>query len=280
MDPKPIPRSQFNRRRLKRLALTAVVTVAIVFLLVQLDRNLRHSSYVSGYILLGSIIFLTAFNLRKRITFLPNIGTAAMWMQIHIYVGLSTFLIFGFHIAWKVPNGMLEGSLAILYLIVALSGVYGLVITRLVPKRLTSIGEEVIFERIPAIRRDMASEVRTLAMMGVGQSNVIPKFYLNRLLPFFEKPRGVGYMLLPSGRRKRRLLTELSDLQRYLSEEQREVSSHLSNFISRKDDLDYHVAMQGRLKLWLFLHIGFTYSLLAVSILHGVLVHAFAGGLG
>ncbi|MEM9412359.1 MAG: hypothetical protein AAGA30_14690, partial [Planctomycetota bacterium] len=77
-----------------------------------------------------------------------------------------------------------------------------------------------------------------------------------------------------------RLLTELNDLQRYLSDEQRQVSSHLSTYINRKDDLDYHVAMQGRLKLWLFFHIGFTYSLLTISILHGVLVHAFAGGVG
>ena len=70
-------------------------------------------------------------------------------MQLHIYVGWSTFVVFGFHIGWKTPNGYLEGFLALLYLVVALSGVYGLFITRLVPKRLTAIGEEVVFERIP-----------------------------------------------------------------------------------------------------------------------------------
>ncbi|MEM9412690.1 MAG: hypothetical protein AAGA30_16375 [Planctomycetota bacterium] len=214
------------------MALTSMACVVLVFFLIQLDRNLRNSSYVSGYILLGSIVFLTAFNMRKRLTFLPSIGSAALWMQLHIYVGLSTFVVFGFHISWRIPNGHLEGFLACLYMIVALSGVYGLIITRLIPKRLTSIGEEVIFERIPSLRRQMASDVRLLAMGGVGQSNVIPKFYLNRLLPFFERPRGFGSLCLPSGRRKRRLLTELNDLQRYLSDEQRQVSSHLSTYIN------------------------------------------------
>ena len=37
-------------------------------------------------------------------------------MQAHIYVGLSTFVIFACHVGWKIPNGLFEGFLAILYL--------------------------------------------------------------------------------------------------------------------------------------------------------------------
>ena len=274
----PIPRNQLPRRRVGNVLLTIIICAFLVFVFREMNKNLQNSSFASGYILFGSILFLTLFNLRKRLTFLPNIGRASTWMQLHIYVGWSTFIVFGFHIGWHFPNGYLEGFLAILYLIVALSGVYGLFMTRVIPKRLTAIGEEVIFERIPALQLQLAHEARQTAMGALGANEVIPRFYLNQLLPFFEKPRGLGYALFPSGRRKRQLLGELRGLERYLSVEQRPVGRRLADIVQEKDDLDYHHAMQGRLKTWLFLHVGFTYSLLTISTLHGILVHAFTGG--
>jgi hypothetical protein len=273
----PIPRSQLPRRRIRRILLTLVLCGFFAFVFWEMNRKLLHSTYVSGYILFAAIVFLTAFNLRKKLTFLPSIGSAATWMQLHIYVGLSTFLFFGFHIGWRVPNGYLEGFLAILYLTVALSGVYGLFITRVIPKRLTAIGDEFIFERIPTLRMQLALEARQTAMGALDGSEVIPRFYMNHLLSFFEKPRSLFYKLFPTGRKKRQLVGDLKGLERYLSDDQRPIGQSLVTMVQRKDDLDYHFAMQGRLKLWLFLHIGFTYSLLAISILHGILVHAFAG---
>jgi hypothetical protein len=74
-------------------------------------------------------------------------------------------------------------------------------------------------------------------------------------------------------------MSEIEDLDRYLSSDQRSLGQQLSQMVKKKDDLDYHAAQQGRLKIWLFAHIGFTYSLLLVSIIHGVMAHAFAGGL-
>jgi hypothetical protein len=48
--------------------------------------------------------------------------------------------------------------------------------------------------------------------------------------------------------------------------------------VRQKDGLDYHHALQLTLKLWLFVHIPLTYSLLIFSLVHLVLVYAFAGG--
>ena len=274
---KPIPRSRFFSRRVSNVLALIFVCVLMAYVCSFMNNNLWHSNYFTGYLLLGSIVFLTAFNLRKKLTFLPSIGTAATWMQLHIYVGLATFLMFGYHVAWRIPDGWLEGLLAMLYLIVAFSGVYGLVITRVIPRRLTAIGHEVVFERIPEMRMQVANDAHQTALGSLEASEVIAKFYLMQMLPFFERPRGLSYFLVPSGRRKRQLIAQLSDLQRYLSPEQREISHRLSGFVQQKDDLDYHRAMQGRLKIWLFFHIGFTYSLLAVSIFHTLIVHAFIG---
>lgn len=275
----PLPRTKIVKRRVVNTLVTIIATVLLVVLLLEMNRNLRHSSYTSGYILIGSLFFLAAFNLRKKFSFLPRLGKASFWMQLHIYVGLSTFVIFGMHIAWRVPNGWLECFLATLYLLVALSGVYGLFITRVIPKRLTAIGHEVVFERIPQIRTELAYEARQTALGCLGSTDVIPRFYAHQLFPFFEQSRGLGYLCFPTGRKRRRLLGELDGLKRYLSVEQREISTRLMGYVQQKDDLDYHHAMQGRMKVWLFVHIGFTYSLLAVAVLHAILVHAFAGGL-
>ena len=228
---------------------------------------------------MGCLLFLAAFNLRKKLPFLPSIGSAAFWMQIHIYVGLSTFAIFGLHVAWRVPNGMFECFLAMLYLSVAFSGLYGLYVTRFYPPRLTALGDEAIFERIPIFRQRLAVQARSLILQACESSDVLAKFYVNRLAKFFEQPRGLAYLVRPTGRMRRQLISEIQDLNRYLAEDQRDVIRQLAAMVKRRDDLDYHYALQGRLKVWLFAHIGLTYSLLIVSLLHMVLMHAFCGGL-
>ena len=276
--PNTIARSRIPTRRLVSIIIAVAICGVIAFILYQLKQHLLHDALLSGYLLLGAIVFLTLFNLRKRIPFLPAIGTATMWMQLHIYVGLSTFLLFGVHIAWHVPNGWFERLLAILYMTVAISGVYGLVITRILPKRITAIGNEVIFEQIPTLRIQLAREVKQLVLGSAESTEVIASYYLNQLLPFFEGPRTFTYLAFPSGYKKRMLLQEIDGLKRYLDTESRTKAELLADYVKKKDDLDYQHAMQSRLKLWLFMHIGFTYSLLLVSILHAILVHAFIGG--
>ena len=195
------------------------------------------------------------------------------------YVGLATFVLFGLHVGWKVPNGGFELLLTSLYLIVALSGVYGLYVTRTIPKKLTALNDEVIYERIPNFRASLAAEAQALILEACQHSDVLARFYRNRLAEYFERPRSLAYLANPTGRLRRQLMSEIDDLDRYLSNDQRSLSRKLSQMVKKKDDLDYHAAQQGRLKIWLFAHIGFTYSLLLVSILHGVMAHAFAGGL-
>lgn len=267
------------RRRLKSGLITLTLMAVFVLVITALNQTLNHGSHVSGYVLFGAIVFLALFNLRKKLAFLPAVGTARMWMQLHIYVGLSTFLMFGMHVGWRIPNGQLEGVLAALYLFVALSGVYGLYITRLLPKRLTNLPEEIIYERIPQFRQKLALQARELVLSAAESSDVLARFYANRLAVFFERPRSFVYAINPSSRQCRQLVTEINDLDRYLSEQQREVRKELVTIVKQKDDLDYHRAIQGRLKLWLFGHIAMTYSLLLFSVLHGIMAHAFGGGL-
>ncbi len=270
---------QLKIRLICSLALTSVVTACLVGLILWQRANLQNATYTSGAILLACLFFLAGYSLRKKIPFASFAGPSRFWMQLHIYVGLSTFLIFAVHIGFRIPDGILESTLAILYLIVASSGIYGLYITRTIPKKLTHVNDEVIYEQIPVIRQQLAAQVHALASSAFGKSETIARFYVNRLSPFFEKPRALAYIIRPTTRESRKLQNEINQLDRYLTSDQAGLSEKLISMVQRKDNLDYHQAMQGRLKYWLFIHIGLTYSLLIIGVVHGVMALAFHGGM-
>ncbi|MEM8943542.1 MAG: hypothetical protein AAGD11_00040 [Planctomycetota bacterium] len=243
------------------------------------DAGLAATGFDTGYVLYAALLFLTLYNLRKKLPVLPW-TTSAGWMQAHLYVGLATSIVFGMHVSWTVPNGRLEFALACLFVATFLSGVVGLFWTRTLPQRLARVSEEVIYERIPLLRRELRDRAQHTVLETVRSTGAttLGQFYSDRLHGFFENPRGLGYFLRPSNRLRRQLLAELTEVTRYLSEPERKTSEQLFALVRRRDDLDYHWALQFRLKAWLFLHIGLTYPLVAAATLHGLLAHLFEGG--
>lgn len=268
----------FARRRLVNSVLLVLVLAAIYWLCRQQANAMQHDSFTSGYILLGAVLFLAAYSIRKRIPVLP-IGNASAWLQFHIYVGLGTVFVFLMHTGFRVPNGSFERVLATLYVLVAGSGFLGLYLTRTIPKKITRLPTEYVFERIPRLRNQLSTEARdmVLATAGKVQGSVVANFYAAELAEFFERPREWPFYLFPGSGRRRRLMGKLSGIQRYCSEKEKEVSENLFSLIRRKDNLDYHYAMQLILKSWLFFHLGLTYSLLVFAFLHTVMAHAFRG---
>lgn len=270
---------QFAVRRIRQLAALAILIAVVAWLLSQLDRTLHRTSFITGWSLIGVIGLLTCYNLRKRLAFLPFLGSSRAWMQIHIYFGFVAVVVFLFHIGFRVPDGKFEILLASLFMFVSVSGFYGLYITRVVPKKLTAVKEEVIFERIPGIRFQLREQAKEITTSCAKLAPALVDFYLEKLATFFESKRGMVYYAIPNGRWKRSLIRELNNMDRYLPEDGRKPSQQLKELISRKDDLDFHHAMQGRLKIWLFGHIASTYGMLVLAIFHTVLVHSFHGGL-
>lgn len=237
--------------------------------------------FVSGWTLLGLMLFLTAYNGRKKLPFLPALSSET-WLQIHIYMGLLATLIFGMHLSFRLPTGNFESILALLFVLVTLSGMVGLWITRVFPKRLTSRGGEVIFERIPFERRALHLKARALAISAVDKtrSTTVADFFVASLEQFFEKPKNIGSHLLDSKIRPNRLLSRVNEMKRYLNEEERNIMTEIGQLIEAKNTLDYHYSLQMTLKLWLFTHIPLTYGLLVFSAVHVALVYAFSGAAG
>lgn len=268
--------------RMQRSSITGLLAAGVIlFLAVSLIRNhaaTHPSAFTSGYILIASVFFLALFNLRKKLSFLP-LGRASTWMQLHIYVGIIAMAIFGMHVGWRPPNGILESCLFMLFMMTSLNGIIGLYLTRTVPRRLSKLREEIIYERIPQFRTQVRNEAHSVVVSLVSDfpSETIADYYTLRLTEYFVKPRSFFYFLNPTSRLRNTLRNELSNLQRYCSESELVAGERLSRLIDKRDDLDYHQALQGALKWWMFLHIGLTYALVSVATLHAIMAHAFRG---
>ncbi len=82
----------------------------------------------------------------------------------------------------------------------------------------------------------------------------------------------------PTTALRRSLMHEITAVRRYLSDHEQAACERLFALLRRKDDLDFHEARQRLLKTWLFVHIGLTYGLVVLALLHGLLALAFRGG--
>ena len=269
----------FARRRLFHSFALILLCVAVVLLGVKYSEAVPRFSYVSGWALLAVILLLSVYNARKKLPFLP-LGTSESWLQFHIYAGLFTAVLFAVHVRFKVPTGWFEGTLAWLYGLVMLSGLAGLCLSRAAPKRLTTFGGEVLFERIPAVRSALQKQAEALALTSIPQvqSTTIAEFYVRDLKDFFEGPRHFWLHLFQIRRPLSTLLNRITDLNRYLNERERATLDQIATLVRQKDGLDYHYALQLVLKGWLFSHIPLTYGLLLFTLVHLVLVFAFSGG--
>ena len=269
----------FARQRWLGLALFIAAALAIASWHAQWVGRVPRLAYLTGWALFTVILVLTVFNARKKLPFLPLFSSEA-WLQFHIYAGLLTGVMFAVHISYRWPTGWFEGALAWLYAFVMLSGFLGLFLSRTIPKRLTTRGGEVLFERIPSIRRGLAERAEALALKSVSEakSTTIADFYARELKDFFAGTRNLGLHLLELRGPQQRLMNKIDDLNRYLTPPERATLGEIAGLVRQKDGLDYHYSLQLSLKLWLFTHIPLTYSLLLWTLAHIVLVFAYSGG--
>lgn len=266
-----------NNRRYFGLGMLVMACALIGLLNHVWTTHLRRAEIGSGILLFAVVLLLTLFNARKKLPFLPLLP-ASSWMRVHIYIGFFSVWLFWLHIGGRVPNGGLEVTLTILFLAVAASGIVGLAITRWVPSRLTIHGENLIFERIPALRAAVRIEVENLVAgsITVTNSSTIADFYKARLQAYFARSRFLLSHLIGHRKPIFNLLAEVEALDRYLNTREREFIVQITELIRAKDNLDFQFAGQLLLKGWLFVHIPLTYSLIVFAVVHGVLAWSFS----
>ena len=270
-------------RHIRGRFLGAGIVVALsAFLIFQYETSWAdnpHIVYVTGWGLFTLMLYLTLFNVRKKLAFMPLVNTRT-WLQVHIYLGLLTAIIFLLHAQWHWPSGRLESVLAALFVAVTASGIVGWGVSRAIPSRMTAVGGEVPFEEIPAARLALRkkAEVLVVQVIPTAKASTLAEFYAGRLTEFFAGPANFQAHLFGSRRPLNRLLGQMAEVSRFLSEDEKRGLEQLTVLVRQKDALDFHRASQIVLKGWLFLHIPLTYGLLVFSVAHIVVVYAFSGG--
>ena len=270
----------FARRRIIGAAVTLTALAGVWLWAERLENRLQSSSYVTGWLLLAALFVLASFQLRKKLPAAP-LGSSAAWLQTHIYVGLGSAGLYAIHAPWRWPNGILETILSLLFGATFASGLVGLYWTRSLPRRLSLLGHEVIYEQIGARRRQLQERAQAaiLAAVRTGGATTLGEFYNARLHDYFSTRRGWQFRLWPTSERRKQLLAELTEATRYLSDDERKTAEQLFALLRERDDLDYSESLQWRLKAWLFGHIALTYPLLLAAALHAWTAHLFYGGL-
>ena len=72
--------------------------------------HLRRPELFTGLALFAVVVLLTLFNARKKLPFLPLLR-ASTWMQVHIYVGLLSCVLFVLHAEGEFRRANLKPSL-------------------------------------------------------------------------------------------------------------------------------------------------------------------------
>ena len=266
-----------NRRRISLLATLIALLIVAGIVWIQ-DGRLADASFFTGSTLLASIVLLALLGVRRRLPVLP-LGNVSTWTQIHLYMGIFSAGVYLMHVPALIGGGIFEGALSIVFLLVTASGFYGIYASRTLPKRLTAVEGQHRFDRVGWHRGQIAEKASQLLDELNEQSGVrvLGSFYTNYLNPFFSSRPSLAYVLAPSGVRRRRLLSGLKELDRYLESDGRSTAGQFAALVRRRDDLDYQYALQLRLRLWLVVHSVFSVALIVCGVVHGVLALRFAG---
>lgn len=261
----------FRQRRWLSLAITSLAISLVWWLASRVDAGLGRAPILTGSTVLACLFVLVLLGVRRRLPFWP-LGSVSMWTQIHSYTGLFAAGVYLLHVPAIIAGGRLEFAVSLLFVIVTLSGFYGIFASRTLPKKLTAIEGQHRFDLIDWHRQQLSIAAQGLLDDVKEQTamRVLGGFYATYLQPFFAARPSLAFVVAPTSIRRKRLLTGLQQLDRYLETEGRETSGALAALVRRRDELDYQYALQLRLRLWVVIHAALSLLLIALAIAHAV----------
>jgi hypothetical protein len=124
----------------------------------------------------GAVIILFEFLLwpRKHVR-IKRLGSAQAWLRAHIWLGLLVLPILIFHSGFRL-GGSLSMVLMVLLIIVIVSGVVGLVLQQILPRRLLElVPQETIPTQIPRVRLQLHEEAAELVEVACGTAKPAAK---------------------------------------------------------------------------------------------------------
>jgi len=270
---------------MKKLALRFFVVSLAILILATLYyfQDIRvaqgvNPAYDNGWFLFVLLNLLLAFNIRKKLIFLP-LGKVKTWADIHYFLG---FLFIGgilIHFNFSLSGGLFNSLFLLLVVLTLVTGGLGLYWSRSIPKRLSNRGEYVVLERIPYERQEIVNTMERIVETSLEQDKTIEiaSFYRDRIKPFLLDVSDKNDHLVSSDKPMASWKKQFNDLKIQLSSHNAGILDQLWPYVERKVHLDYHHVKLTLLRKWLFIHIPLAYLSLVFMLLHVLIVFSFVG---
>jgi hypothetical protein len=105
----------------------------------------------------GVILFEVLLSLRKKYPASP-LGRVSAWLRAHVWLGLLSFLLILCHSGFRWGEG-LASMLMWLFLIITVSGIFGIVLQNWLPRRMMElVTRETLYDQIPRLIEQLRVE--------------------------------------------------------------------------------------------------------------------------
>ena len=279
----PLP----SKKQLAKYGMLALFAAFLCWLAWLYGTSLRDPRYFDGWMLAGAMSFQIYFHFgQKLLKMSPK--TLTSLRRRHVLTGWVLIAIFFSHTQLGLPDNSIEFVLWLGFILVSISGIFGTYISWIAPSRLGP-GDQMNANQTLTRITELAQEAKNVVKIAENGrlASILPKaphqewiddLYNNRLWSFFARPRPRLAHLAGSRKVMKQLVEEMDMLERYLDAAGQKKLRTLRELVIEKDRLDYVYTNLKATKLWLFVHVPITYTLIIMAVLHILVVYSYRSG--
>ncbi len=255
---------------------SSLVLLSLMVWTSQAELKFGFPTLVTGWFLFAVLFALSLFNIRKKLTILP-LANSSSWLNVHLPVGFLTVGMFWLHTGVPWPLGLYEKFLTFLFYMTILTGIFGLIIQRSFPRRLTQSGAEYIFERIPLEIVEVHTKAKDLLLTCTQETkrDTLATQFLDHLDWYFQQPRFFLDHVLGGKKGETWVHQQCSNIETVLNPQERTYLQKLLALAHIKKNIDLHFALQAVLKWWILFHLPLAAALMTLAVWHLLVVYVY-----
>jgi hypothetical protein len=269
-----------------QVLLVAAISGGLVWLVWIYGNSLRDPRYLDGWILAGGMGLQLGFHIAIKTAFLSP-KSIKRWQKFHVFLGYVLIASFVSHCDFSLPDSGLEWALWTAFVLVTLSGIFGIYLAWSLRAR-HGLDAPTVYD-VPTRRAELARNMQAVVTQPDQSTSAIPlpplpddawiaDLYTNRLRDFFHRQRNLKAHLIGSRRPLKLLTDEIDTLARYAGKQNQSKLAAIKDLVVEKDRLDFAAVHFALTKGWLFIHVPVTYALIVLTVLHVLVVYAFSSG--
>jgi hypothetical protein len=276
--------AMFNRKLMSTGNFFGVATLSLFsilgfsYLLFGQRYDFETEKWISGFLMVTLVLICVSYKLKKKLSPFVIFGNSRNWRYFHIYSGIGAFITLIFHINFHLPVGFFSNVL--FYVVVGFISfsLIGLFLQKWIPLKLTSLDRDVVFEKIPSIVDQMRDRVHSLlysfknsepvsvTLSGFCDKEVFP--FLNAL--FSHKPLFFFGPTASPGN-----LVKFDTVATFLNSKEKQLLEEVRSICHEKSQLDVHYSLQWMWRIWLWLHIIFSFLLITLVSYHIIFIFIY-----